>query len=239
MDSAPPVQASAVERLLEDVEAVLGRVKEERRQGRYDEARAALREEAIEPLRAALEALSCAGDGLSETLRDLRDRVARELANCWGSEGGLYRRQDRWAEARASYERGRSVEQDPRYGIADSYNLTNALAASVFQDPASLPALGASIREAAEVVAGQVSGERRNSYWALADLGLLLLLSGRPEEARAQAYARYRALKGIPDWAHQSTLDVLAECRDRLRETAPPVASSIDEAIDYLKEYTA
>ena len=49
-------------------------------------------------------------------------RVAAELADCLGSLGGVRRRQGRITEALELYSRGKDLEQDDRYRIANSYN---------------------------------------------------------------------------------------------------------------------
>jgi tetratricopeptide (TPR) repeat protein len=165
--------------------------------------------------------------------REERNESARKLADCYGREGGIYRRKGRLQEALESYRKGRDIEQDPKYEITDSYNLTNSLVIPILLDPGNLEAIQGDFLRAAEIVNKQVRGKRRDQWWAWADLGLLALLSRQPELA-LRAYQQYPST-GARSSDYASTIAVLQQCHDRLEPMDPGVASSINQAILFLR----
>jgi tetratricopeptide (TPR) repeat protein len=161
--------------------------------------------------------------------------LARLLADCHGRKGGIYRRKGELEKALESYRLG--WDQEQKYEIVDSYNLTNALMLSVLLDPAALTAKQEEIKRAADTVERQVRSTRGDQWWAWADLGLLSLL--RRDTAswqKAQAAYEQYALAGAraPDFA--STIGVLQQCHDQLAATAPDVAHAMNKAIAFLNQ---
>ena len=107
-------------------------------------------------------------------------KVAAELADCLGSLGGVRRRQGRITEAVELYSRGKDLEQDDRYRIANSYNQVQWLVLRILNDPALLKSekTESEIDLAIETVSRQIATTRREDPWAHSDLGLLKALAG-------------------------------------------------------------
>lgn len=129
---------------------------------------------------------------------DVRE-VAAELADCWGSLGGVrrrhaeaLRREQRFEEAAEpynatiqAYEQGLTLEQDDRFRIANSYNLVQRVVVPVLTSPDSLAddELQARLRDIASSIDRQIATTRVGDPWAYSDLGLVQLLAG--DEATA------------------------------------------------------
>jgi tetratricopeptide (TPR) repeat protein len=142
--------------------------------------------------------------------------IKRELADCYGMKGGLYRRESTGhhgaqrdallAKAEEMYESGAALEQN------DSYNLTNTIVIPLLRNPDRLPELRPKAIAARDEVQRQVDGPRRSQWWAWADLGLLNLLAG--ESSRAlQAYAQFGRV-GAQVQDCQSTINVLHDLKN-------------------------
>jgi hypothetical protein len=125
---------------------------------------------------------------------DRRNRLAATLSNCCGIRGGLYRRTGALADSLSSYADGCKIEQDPRYGISDSYNLVNALVLEILTLPknAAFNSIITRVEEARSIVSKQVEADRHDQWWAWADLGMLHILSRHSGDADA-AYKRFWA----------------------------------------------
>jgi hypothetical protein len=182
------------------------------------------------------------------TVADRRIEMAIELSDCFGLIGGVQRR---WADeaddgsraehlkdAVRAYDEGFGFESDPEFGIVNSYNLVNRLVVRLLLAPAALatdePVLLApdiapmklrdELDKAAATVRGQIAGPRRGDYWALADLALLEVLSGR--SAPSAAYADFLALSP-PDFAYDSVLGGLRPLVELPLATAPELAAAV------------
>lgn len=140
---------------------------------------------------------------------DVRE-VAAELADCWGSLGGVrrrhaeaLRREQRFEEADErcdaaiqAYEQGLVLEQDDRFRIANSYNLVQRAVVPVLMLPESRVGdeLQARLRDIASSIDRQIATTRVGDPWAYSDLGLVQLLAG--DEAKAnRTWDRMDALK--------------------------------------------
>jgi hypothetical protein len=64
-------------------------------------------------------------------LSDIQRKAAWHLADCLGMQGGNYRRDNNFDLAIDCFMRGAAYEQDPRYRIASSYNMVNAIVAPI------------------------------------------------------------------------------------------------------------
>lgn len=129
---------------------------------------------------------------------DVRE-LATELADCWGSLGGVRRRHadalrrndqpdqaDRiYRAALEAYDKGMALEQDDLFRIADSYNLVQSAVVPVLTSPELLGnhQFQLKLREIALSIDRQIATARPEDPWAYSDLGLVQLLSG--EEATA------------------------------------------------------
>jgi hypothetical protein len=221
--------------LLDQVDLTLEKVKVFRQLGQQGKAEEILQPR-IEDLESALRLMEQREhDGkLANYEIEGRNRIASKLANCYGIRGGLQRRNGALKDALSSYQHGREIEQDPQYGISDSYNLVNELLLSILNRPAAIDSLGARIKDAESIVAKQVRADRHDQWWAWADLGMLNLLAGNPTEAE-HAYKRYWA-EGARDSDFASTRAALEQCRDALADVAPDISKSITLMIDKILE---
>lgn len=190
-------------------------------------------QQAVDGLQSALTSHDAVGVDSSEVRRRLRGELAHKLADCYGIRGGILRRQNLLADAAKSYELGAAIEQDPQFGIVDSYNLTNSLLLKVLAMPETLNSDASTIARARDMVALQVTDKRRSQWWAWADLGLLSLFSGEVEQAR-HAYHNFQS-NGARAADYDSTISVLRQSYERVHDTHPDVAERIREAIGWLE----
>ena len=172
------------------------------------------------PLAAGLETATAP----SKLMRDL----ATQLADCLGMLGGNYRRQGRWKEAQAAFERGRVYEESPSLEVMSSYNLVNAITLPIESDAQAWDAQLPFIEKAVSAVSRQVRGERRSDRWAWADLAQCQLLLG-DEAGALQSYGRVR------DLGDDDTVASVTAVLERLGSAAPALKSRVTAAITYLK----
>src|SRR2546423_13579872 len=98
-----------------------------------------LYEEALLDLSEAVERGEEACGKLGDTDPEFRGRLLRQIADCYGIMGGIYRRWDnRLDDALQMYRKGLQFEQE--LGL-DSYNLSNVIAVSLMRDGNTLPDL--------------------------------------------------------------------------------------------------
>jgi hypothetical protein len=162
------------------------------------------------------EVVSLLGTAMSANGDDSQQAgLAKALADAHGMLGGVEWRAGDLTEA-AAYERGRAIEQDPRFGIVDSYNLTNALVLRILLEPGDLQSLNEELRAARATVGMQVAGPRGEQWWAWADYGLLCLLTDAADEAR-RAYGQFR-ISGPGPADHESVGRVLHELADAVEQ---------------------
>lgn len=156
--------------------------------------------------------------------------AAQRLADHYGRLGGMYRRAEQLEAALDSYTRGSELERDWR--LNDSYNRTNKIAIALLIDPAQLPELADEIKQAAQMIRGQVDRTRRDQWWAWADLGLLSLLDGRQRDAQ-WAYQQFEA-SGARRGDYEKTLAVLRKLHTSLATVQPALATTIARVIENL-----
>jgi hypothetical protein len=179
-------------------------------------------------------------------------QMAAEMSDCLGLVGGVERRLAEAAQgdderaqhlnaAIRAYDEGHAYESDPRYGIVNSYNLVNRLVlrlllAAQTPDPGdTLPGttdvggldLAEQMEQAAGTIRRQLAGPRHGDCWALADLALIEVLSGRVGARRA--YADFLSLPA-PDFALASALASLRP----LAELSLPSADALRDAVALL-----
>ena len=184
----------------------------------------------------------------TSTVSDRRIEMATELSDCFGLIGGVQRR---WAdeaddgsrdkhlkEAVRAYDQGFGFESNPEFGIVNSYNLVNRLIVRVLLAPGTLATnetvlltpdiapmkLRDELDKAGAIVRMQLAGPRRGDYWALADLALLEVLSGRVPPG--PAYADFLALSP-PDFAYDSALGGLRPLADLPIAVAPELGAAV------------
>jgi tetratricopeptide (TPR) repeat protein len=162
-----------------------------------------------------------------------RSAVAKALADAYGMLGGVERRDGELDAALEAYRKGMNLEQDPAYSIIDSYNLVNFLVVSILALPEKFEALREQVQHAADVVADQVRGERRDQWWAWADYALLSLLTD-DEDTAAYAYERFaRCGPGPSDY--RSVGDVLRTVSAALHQVDERIATLVSDAQDDLE----
>ena len=174
--------------------------------------------------------------------------VAKELADCWGILGGVYRAQGDLANASAAYDRGFAYESGRRFNILSSYNLVNRLVVRILQRPGLLSAppppvgdvagalaktMPELLREAAVEIERQIRDGRKDRTWAQADLVMVRLLGGLEGVDAALAaledattndpFPTHSMLKVIRELAQKDLprKDQLLAVGERLRERLP------------------
>ena len=219
--------------LKKDISLLLSQVRALTKAGAYDQALPRV-QRAIDLLSAELQRFQNKENNPPADVIEERNEIARYLSDCYGKRAGLYRRNTQFDKALESCLLGCALEQDPKYQIVDSYNLTNTLAYALLVDPAALEAKQKELLHVAETVDKQIQQKRGDQWWAWADLALLSLFTRSPEKAR-NAYSKFKDL-GARDEDYTSTIEVLQQCSDRLAVAAPDVAGSIATAIEFLEQ---
>ena len=222
---------------MEKVDSLKGRAQTNRDFGDYSAALEDL-DNAIAHLDSTLKALET---DTSEQVETLRYKLARELGDCYGMKGGIYRRQDDLENAEATYEAGRKYEQD--FNIPDTYNRTNVIVLRLLRDPHDHAALRPIILDCWEIVHDQIKGKNKNKWWAWADFGLLNLLRVNLEETEDQAHFRQEARNAYEQFKKngagmqhfESTIEVLTQLRQGFHKIGESTELLIQEEIDYLK----
>lgn len=182
--------------------------------------------EAIADLEQAVKMLEAQYINLAETHLS-KTAYKRQLADCYGMMGGIYRRWRKLDKAVENYDMGLRYEEN------DSYNLSNSIVIRLLLNPASLDQQRAAIIQAERTVNAQVQSDRSEQWWAWADLGLFRLLDSKYELAQA-AYEKFRA-KGAREKDYDSTIKVLSELAEALRPKYSELASKFQKAIQFLK----
>jgi len=176
-------------------------------------------ESALEDLNQAVEVLM---QEASTTHEDsYKDHIDRELADCYGMIGGIYRRLAQINESDSklfksylekaldSYKNGKEIEKD------DSYNESNFIIINILINPMQLINQKKEILEVLSKIQEQVKGKRRDQWWAWSDLGLFKLLSGDKQGA-LEAYSQFKQ-KGARETDYESTLAVLSDLQKQLQ----------------------
>lgn len=223
--------------VLEQARYLKGSAKTNRDFEDYEEALDELNESTDVLLEPRLKNLETKGPEQVEQYEKWRYELARELADCYGMKGGLYRRKGDLENAEMMYKEGSRYERD--YKIPDSYNRTNAIVLQLLRDPNLHETLQAEIREARESVQEQVEGKRRDEWWAWADLGMLYLLEKNHEGTQnlnkaCGAYEQFKN-KGARKHHFESSISVLQLLKEHLEEVNITTASQVQEAIAYLE----
>lgn len=161
-------------------------------------------------------------------------KIRRELADCYGMMGGIFRRQGKLVEAEMMYRKGLDYEED------DSYNLSNSVVIPILIDPLRLENQQTKrrIQDGITTVQEQVRGRRKDEWWAWADLGLFNLLQGN-KQAALEAYNQFGKV-GARAQDYESTILVLDSLLDRLQTAESPsvqsVVQSVGAAINFLND---
>ncbi|MDA0162227.1 hypothetical protein OM076_18285 [Solirubrobacter ginsenosidimutans] len=217
----------SVEDALERAADLQRRAKAYSRREHYDRAVAFLTQ-AIDLLEPALEQQRAQTEASSTSL------VATALADTHGVLGGTHRRQGRLDEALREYSAGREIEQDPEFGIVNSYNLTNEQVIAFLLAPQPDEQQRAAAKAAYELVWAQANGPRRGDWWAWADVGVLSVLAGERDDAE-NAYRTFLRLGARPTDLESAQL-VLDEIVSHAREHDPEVMRCAEATVALLGE---
>lgn len=163
-------------------------------------------------------------------LEEYREELRKELADCYGMAGGLYRRLKDYKNSAAMYKSGREYERD------DSYNLVNSIVVPILHHPERLDdqETKKDIHDALQIVWEQVKEKRRRQWWAWADLGLLSVLADDVKGA-INAYDKFKET-GARAQDYESTKTVLDTLKARCQEAGMPLMPSVTQAIQYLND---
>jgi hypothetical protein len=154
--------------------------------------------------------------------------IARQLADCWGMLGGVYRAAGELSNAKDAYDTGAVYEKSPRFRILNTYNQVNRLVVRILEQPDLLSPAGdvvtdlperrdvpmrALLREMADEIERQLHEGRPDRPWALADL-LMVRVLGELEGVGA-ALAALDESSANDTFPYESTLKVVRELMTR------------------------
>lgn len=145
--------------------------------------------------------------------------VHRELADCYGILGNIYRRMGDLLKALDMFERGAAFEGDA------CTNRTNAIILALMVDPASYANVRPTILEAVAILQRSANGARPDEWWTWSDLGLMRALSGDREGALA-AFDRMQQA-GAAQEGIASVNKLLGVLHGALDEYEPDLAAHI------------
>jgi len=169
---------------------------------------------------------------------DYKETLSRELADCYGMKGGIYRR---WAALDTAHSKAmlrkaaEMYNEGLKYEINDSYNLFNSIVIQVLLEPMSIDKHYPRINECVVVIQEQVKGSRIDQWWAWADLGLCNLLLGKEDDARL-AYERFTRT-GSRAQDYDSILSVLKNLESAFQGLLVPRLQSISKSIQVVILY--
>lgn len=244
------ISISELEEILKQVDSYKASAEANKDFGDYDEAINDLQHaiNLIAPMLERIEAIHCED---IERYQTWLLKLAHELADCYGMQGGNYRRHGNLKKAENAYKNGGDLEI--RYKIPETYNRTNVIVLQLLRSPKSHKALEQRIQEARDIVKSQINGKNKNKWWAWADFGLLSLLSVNlkqtehqsPEETeyqkalyREEAQKAYEKFKdtGAGKQDFESTMIVLQQLKEGFNEVDKITALLMEEEVNYLKE---
>jgi len=164
-----------------------------------------------------------------------QSNIAYHWANCLGSMGGVQRRLDQYDEAVKSYEKGALIEE--RFHLRSTYNRVNFVKSSLQANERrrSLGQLQDQITRIARFLEKQLQNDAtlRGTSWAWADLGDCLALTGNVDGAE-NAYRR-ASIDTAPAWALGSTLGVVSEVIEAVRDTDLLAAEKLTSVVETLR----
>ncbi len=173
---------------------------------------------AAELLRNAIRLLEPHVDVKSMNARELASpdlrQLAAQLADCYGSLGGILRRQQEYKAAIKAYQKGKAIEQTEAFRISNSYNQVQFLVLTILREPASIGSLDRELESAIHALRRQIITTRTEDPWAYSDLGLLYALSGDETEA-SSAWDEMDSLKPVRS-VYSSGLPILKELAEAL-----------------------
>lgn len=192
--------------------------------GRKDEAQAAY-SQGVDVLEESV--------SLLELLRE--EDVADDLAESIGSKAGMLARLggERSQEALSTYEKGAKLEDT--YSLPSTYNRLNFIKRRLVSGSERLSDLLPEIKGLASFIEDQLRNdtEMSDSGWAWADLGDCYGLMGDIDQAQV-AYSNFIRRAEIK--SPETTLKVLNDLADRLKEFDDPDASKVRQTANLLQD---
>jgi hypothetical protein len=170
-----------------------------------------------------------------------------QLADCYGIEGGIYRRwglidqsfqNEKFKLSIESYDKG--YEYEKKGSQANSYNMLNRLIGRILSRPDLLDesekedssSLIEELKECEQKIQKQLSSERKGDIWALADEGLLKILLKKEDPIIAFSSFVNKAPDSFAYNSLISTLKLLAALNT-------PRKMDLFTAIDFLEKQTS
>lgn len=170
--------------------------------------------------------------------------LGSQLADSYGLMGGIekrrgltlvgQKRQRHLEDSVTAYDSGFKYEHKLQRNEETTYNRVNRLVGRVLLDPSLLQKEGVAdsefsdeLREAENILTGQIESVRQKDPWAYCDLGTIRLLRGEQDALRA-----FRNLDRLhpPIFVYESTLSTL----EPLQEVAADQRPDLVRAVDYL-----
>lgn len=140
-----------------------------------------------------LDATSLLKGALKSCSLDDARAIAAQLADCYGSLGGISRRQQDYEAALNWYSLGKDLEENREYRVQSTYNRVQWLVLKSLLDKKLPPDL----QRIQDAVIARITNGRRDP-WVFADLGLLATLNG-DERAARRAFREIDGLAPIRD----------------------------------------
>jgi len=141
-----------------------------------------------------------------------------EISDCFGIKGGIYSRQEEFAQALNMYKEGLKWEEKLREKKS-TYNLSNVIFYSIIVGDQSITSTEIQSDLEHKLIPPlkvETEGSRSDDWWAWADLGQFYLLHGEPEKA-IECYRKGHATGPTKD-DYDSSLRVLRYLRNALPE---------------------
>lgn len=187
------------------------------------------------PLKEAIETLEAATAERSPSITTGKESVASsdlrelsvQLADCYGSLGGIFRRQGQLRDALAQYRKGAALERSERFRIDNTYNQVNLLVTGILDNPKWLetPEAKGEAKSVLNSIERQISTSRREDPWAYCDAALLHALLGDPASARV-LWSAMRRMTPLPS-VYRSSLPTLKGLQAIL-----PTNNAISDAVE-------
>lgn len=168
-------------------------------------------------------------------------KLAKELADCYGSKGGIFRRQKLLEDAEKMYKKGCNYEV--KYKIPDTYNQINVIVLKLLRNPDEHVKLEPIISNSLKIIEQRVIDKDKNNWWAWADFGLLNLLYANLTPPNCQnflnkAHEAYINFKNNgADIEHfESALNVLKQLEKEFESVGNTTYLLMQKEVEYLEQ---
>jgi len=201
-------------------------------------------EEAESSIEEAFEEIEASGNfnpNVKENIDQATKDQARELADCWGIRGGIYREEGKIREAIDAYDNGYQLESETRYEIHSTYNTVNRLVLRLLTNPnllkqdSSATSDSRLLKPLPELLADSaraIAAEWRNMtdpVWSLADMVLIKSILESPDETQWEELFKAKANNRFPFDSLGTVVKTLAKSELPISETLNQLAQRLDE----------